>query len=288
MRERETHTRMQRERKKSLPICSHLVCLLLIVNANLLVSLSMYKAFTSFMNGKAPQTILTDQNMCLKEAIGMEMATTKHALCIWLIVAKFPSWFNAVLGERYNEWKAEFYRLYNLETVEDFELGWRDMVNSFGLQTNRHIASLYALRNLWALPYLRSHFFAGMTTPGHSKSINAFIQRFLSAQTRLAHFLEQVSSLCQLLTASMNVDLFSKFHIFPSSSFVTPSCSRKGNGKCIYNLTSCGQKCSSASGKGFRPCILAYVVWSGFKYKLSGCICIGGFDLMVTQKLFKI
>ncbi|XP_057978245.1 protein FAR1-RELATED SEQUENCE 11 isoform X1 [Malania oleifera] len=151
------------------------------------------KAFLGFMNGKAPQTILTDQNMFLKEAITMEMPTSKHALCIWLIVAKFPSWFNAVLGERYNEWKAEFFRLYNLEAIEDFELGWRDMVNSFGLHNNRHVANLYALRSLWASPYLRSHFFAGMTTTGQSKSINAFIQRFLSAQTRLAHFIEQVA-----------------------------------------------------------------------------------------------
>ncbi|KAL5555132.1 hypothetical protein UlMin_037368 [Ulmus minor] len=151
------------------------------------------KAFLGFMNGKAPQTILTDQNMCLKEAITLEMPTTKHALCIWMIVAKFPSWFNAVLGERYNEWKGEFYRLYNLESIEDFELGWRDMVNSFALHTNRHIVNLYGLRSLWALPFLRSHFFAGMTTIGQSKSINAFIQRFLSAQTRLAHFVEQVA-----------------------------------------------------------------------------------------------
>ncbi|PSS02922.1 Protein FAR1-RELATED SEQUENCE like [Actinidia chinensis var. chinensis] len=151
------------------------------------------KAFLSFMSGKAPQTLLTDQNMCLKEAIAMEMPATKHALCIWMIVAKFPSWFNAVLGERYNEWKAEFYRLYNFEATEDFEPGWRAMVNSFGLHTNRHITNLFALRSLWALPYLRSHFFAGMTTTGQSKSINAFIQRFLSAQTRLAHFVEQVA-----------------------------------------------------------------------------------------------
>ncbi|GAY58483.1 hypothetical protein CUMW_187290 [Citrus unshiu] len=151
------------------------------------------KAFLAFMDGKAPQTILTDQNMCLKEAIAMEMPVTKHALCIWMIVVKFPSWFNAVLGERYNEWKAEFYRLYNLESIEDFEMGWRDMVNSFGLHTNRHIANLFALRMQWALPYLRSNFFAGMTTTGHSKAINAFIQRFLGAQTRLAHFVEQVA-----------------------------------------------------------------------------------------------
>ncbi|XP_058771848.1 protein FAR1-RELATED SEQUENCE 11 isoform X1 [Vicia villosa] len=149
------------------------------------------KAFLGFMNGKAPQTILTDQNMCLKEALSAEMPITKHAFCIWMIVAKFPSWFNAVLGERYNEWKAEFYRLYNLESVDDFELGWREMVCSFGLHSNRHMLNLYSSRSLWALPYLRSHFLAGMTTTGQSKSINAFIQRFLSAQTRLAHFVEQ-------------------------------------------------------------------------------------------------
>ncbi|CAI9101516.1 OLC1v1038856C1 [Oldenlandia corymbosa var. corymbosa] len=151
------------------------------------------KAFLGFMNGKAPQTILTDQNMYLKEAVASELPSSKHALCIWLIVAKFPSWFNAVLGDRYNDWKAEFYRLYNLESIEEFELGWRDMVNAFGLHANRHIVSLFALRSLWALPYLRSHFFAGMTTTVHSKAINAFIQRFLSAQTRVAHFVEQVA-----------------------------------------------------------------------------------------------
>ncbi|XP_062026190.1 protein FAR1-RELATED SEQUENCE 11 isoform X2 [Rosa rugosa] len=151
------------------------------------------KAFLGFMYGKAPRTILTDQNLFLKEAISAEMPATKHALCVWMIVAKFPSWFNAVLGERYNEWKSEFYRIYNLESIEDFELGWRDLVNSFGLHSNRHIVNLYGLRSLWALPFLRSHFFAGMATIGQSKSINAFIQRFLSAQTRLAHFIEQVA-----------------------------------------------------------------------------------------------
>ncbi|CAN1195512.1 Protein FAR1-RELATED SEQUENCE 11 [Linum perenne] len=150
------------------------------------------KAFLQFMDGKAPQTMLTDQNMCLNEAVAMEMPSTKHALCMWMVVAKFPSWFNAILGERYNDWKTEFHRLYNLEMIEDFELGWRGMVTSFGLHANRHITNLYALRNLWALPYLRSHFLAGMTAAGHSKSINSFIQRFLSAQTRLAQFVEQV------------------------------------------------------------------------------------------------
>ncbi|KAG6475360.1 hypothetical protein ZIOFF_064578 [Zingiber officinale] len=150
------------------------------------------KVFLNFMNGKAPRTILTDQNTCLREAISVEMPKTKHALCVWLTMAKFPSWFNSVLGERYNEWKVEFYRLYNLERPDDFEHGWREMVSSFGLHSNRHIANLFTLRTQWALPYLRSHFLAGLTLKTTSKSVNAFIQRFLSAQSRLAHFVEQV------------------------------------------------------------------------------------------------
>ncbi|KAJ3696759.1 hypothetical protein LUZ61_000464 [Rhynchospora tenuis] len=151
------------------------------------------QVFLSFMNGKAPQTILTDQNVCLKDAIEMEMPDSKHAICLWLIVGKFASWFNAVLGERYTEWKMEFYRLYNCETIEEFEIGWHEMVENYGFQTNRHITNLYACRSLWALPYLRGHFFAGFCTAGASKSINAFIQRFLSAQTQLAHFVDQVA-----------------------------------------------------------------------------------------------
>lgn len=131
--------------------------------------------------------------MYIKEAIEKELPDTKHALCIWLIAARFPSWFNAVLGERYNDWKNEFYRLYNMESTMHFDLGWSDMVNCFGLHGNRHVANLFASRNLWALPYLRGHFSAGLTaSPVVSKSINAFIQRFLSAQTRLGHFIEQV------------------------------------------------------------------------------------------------
>ncbi|XP_006653439.1 protein FAR1-RELATED SEQUENCE 11 [Oryza brachyantha] len=152
------------------------------------------KVFLNFMNRKAPQTILTDENMYLNEAIEKVLPGTKHALCIWLISARFPSWFDAVLGELYNDWKNEFYRLYKMESTMEFDLGWNDMANCYGLNGNRHIASLFASRTRWALPYLRGQFSAGLLASGvTSKSINAFIQRFLSAQTRLAHFIEQVA-----------------------------------------------------------------------------------------------
>ena len=146
-----------------------------------------------FMKGKAPQTVLTDHNTWLKEAIINEMPQTKHAFCIWHIVAKFSNWFSMLLGSCYDEWKAEFHRLYNLELVEDFEEGWRDMINKYGVHTNRHIISLYALRTFWALAYLRHFFFAGTMHPSQADSINAFIQRFLRAESQLDRFVHHVT-----------------------------------------------------------------------------------------------
>ncbi|OAY61894.1 protein FAR1-RELATED SEQUENCE 11 isoform X2 [Manihot esculenta] len=150
------------------------------------------KTFLEFVDGKAPETILTDQNIWLKEAVAVEMPRTKHAFCIWHIIAKFSDWFSILLGSQYDKWKAEFHRLYNLQSVEDFEVGWGEMVDTYGLHGNKHIVSLYALRTFWALPFLRCYFFAGMTSTFQSDSINAFIQRILSAQS-LDNFVEKVA-----------------------------------------------------------------------------------------------
>ncbi|KAJ8749430.1 hypothetical protein K2173_025474 [Erythroxylum novogranatense] len=149
------------------------------------------KTFLEFMDGKAPETILTDQNMWLKEAIVAEMPRTKHAFCIWHILAKFSDWFSVPLGSQYDKWKNEFHCLYNLHSMEDFEAGWSDMVDTYGLHGNKHIISLYALRTFWALPYLRCYFFAGMTSTFQSELISAYILRILSAQSH-DNFVEQV------------------------------------------------------------------------------------------------
>ncbi|KAJ6318184.1 hypothetical protein OIU76_013680 [Salix suchowensis] len=153
------------------------------------------KAFMDFMNGKAPQTILSDQNMRLKEAIAIEIPDTKHAYCICHIISKFSDWFSTLLGSCYDDWKDEFLRLYNLESVQDFEEGWSEMVEKYELHANKHITSLYAFRSFWALSFLRNYFFGGTMDICQSGSITAFIQRFLSAQSRLDYFVEELADI---------------------------------------------------------------------------------------------
>lgn len=149
------------------------------------------------MKGKAPQTISTDQNIWLKEAVAIEMPATKHAICIWHIISKFSDLFLTLPGSCYDDWKAEFFRLYNLEFEEDFEKEWRKMVNKYGLQKFKPITSLYALRTSWALPFLRHYFFAGLLNM--LEAINAFTHRVLSAESQLDRFVERVCIFISLL-----------------------------------------------------------------------------------------
>jgi hypothetical protein len=196
------------------------------------------QAFLGFMKGKAPQTILTDHNTWLKEAIAVEMPESKHAFCIWHILSKFSDWFSILLGSQYDEWKAEFHRLYNLEMVEDFEEGWRLMVNKYGLHANKHIISLYSLRTFWALPFLRRYFFAGLTGTCQTESINVFIQRFLSAQSQPERFLEQVCDITSFILVSFIGMLFHILTVIYYRSLISlilmtePEQNKRCKGKC--------------------------------------------------------
>ncbi|KAF7812001.1 protein FAR1-RELATED SEQUENCE 11-like isoform X1 [Senna tora] len=114
-----------------------------------------YKTFVSLMD-KPPKTILTDQDPWMTEAISKDMSSTKHSFCIWNITSKFS------------------------------------VIAKYNLESNKHVKGLYHVKDYWALPYLRDHFFGGMTTTGRSESINAFIKRFINSQTSLSTFFKQV------------------------------------------------------------------------------------------------
>ncbi|KAF5728838.1 Far1-related sequence 10 isoform 1 [Tripterygium wilfordii] len=151
------------------------------------------QTFIRFMKGRCPQTIITDIDPGLKDAIQRELPSTKHVTSIWNILSKLSSWFSHPLGSRYAEFKSEFDALYHVESTEDFELRWSEMVSMLGLGSDKHIALLHSFRLSWAESYVRGYFLARMTTMTYSKSVDIYLKRFFSVETCLRSFFEQVS-----------------------------------------------------------------------------------------------
>ncbi|KAF7812754.1 protein FAR1-RELATED SEQUENCE 11-like isoform X1 [Senna tora] len=98
----------------------------------------LMKIFVSLMK-KPPKTILTDQDPWMTEAISKEMPFTKHSFCIWHITSKFSGWFNALLREKYSKWCSNFFELYKLDTIEEFEHKWPKVIAKYNLESNKHV-----------------------------------------------------------------------------------------------------------------------------------------------------
>jgi len=151
------------------------------------------------MIGKPPTTIITDQDPWLTDAIAREMPFTKHIFCIWHITSKFSGWFCTILQSNYQDWCADFFKMYKLTSSEEFEHEWPLVVEKYNLVNNKHVRGLYDIRKFWAPVYLRDYFFGGMTTTSRLESINALIKKFVSSHTSLKDFAKQVSILSYLI-----------------------------------------------------------------------------------------
>ncbi|XP_052203411.1 putative protein FAR1-RELATED SEQUENCE 10 isoform X2 [Diospyros lotus] len=141
---------------------------------------------------QCPQSILTDLDPGLSDAIRSELPNTRHVISIWNILPKLSCWFSLELGPRYSEFRTDFDALYQLDNNEDFEFQWNQMIAQYGLGSDKHISLLYSLRTSWALPYTKGCFLARMATIAYSKSIDAFLRGIFTVQTCLRSFFEQV------------------------------------------------------------------------------------------------
>ncbi|XP_023637270.1 putative protein FAR1-RELATED SEQUENCE 10 [Capsella rubella] len=151
------------------------------------------QTFIRFMRGRHPQTILTDIDTGLKDAIAREMPNTNHVVFMWHIVSKLASWFSQTLGSHYDEFRAGFEMLCRVGNVDEFEQQWNLLVTRFGLVPDRHAALLYSCRASWSPCYIREHFVAQTMTPDFNLSIESFLKRIVSGPTCMQLLLEEIA-----------------------------------------------------------------------------------------------
>ena len=78
------------------------------------------------------------------------------------------SQFTSIIRNQYSNWCIKFYKLYKLDSCEEFEGQWTQVMEKYDMFTNKHVIGLYQIKDFWVPCYLRGHFFGGMTTTGRS------------------------------------------------------------------------------------------------------------------------
>ena len=123
-------------------------------------------------------------------AIGEVFPNTKHRWCLWHIMKKVPEKLQSYIN--YKTIKSELKRLVcDSITVADFELEWQAFIEQYDLNTNDWLTTLFEERHRWIPCYLKSQFWAGMSTTQRSEGLNAFFDGFINSETSLQQFVVQ-------------------------------------------------------------------------------------------------
>ena len=94
----------------------------------------------------------------------------------------------------------DFYKLYKLESCEEFDNQWLQVMTKYDVLSNKHVIGLFQIKYFWVPCYLRGNFFGGMTSTRRLESINAFIKWFVSSHTNLIQLIKQVSHYLPLIS----------------------------------------------------------------------------------------
>jgi hypothetical protein len=151
----------------------------------------LLRTWLEAMDGVCPKTIITDQDGSITYAVAKVFPKVNHHYCMWHIQKKVPEYLNHVYHE-HSEFKNQFYKCVHLcTTVEEFDSEWEAMIDTYGLQDNQWLKTIYSIRAKWIPAYVRHDFCAGMSTTQRSESINKFFKDFLNSSTPLSKFVTQ-------------------------------------------------------------------------------------------------
>ncbi|KAL2475040.1 Protein FAR1-RELATED SEQUENCE [Abeliophyllum distichum] len=81
--------------------------------------------------------------------------------------------------------------VYDSQSPADFDDGWSKMLEMFDLYENNWLSGLYKDRSRWVPCFLKTSFWARMSTTQRSEGINAFFDGYVHSKTSLKQFVEQ-------------------------------------------------------------------------------------------------
>ncbi|KAJ3675371.1 hypothetical protein LUZ60_004413 [Juncus effusus] len=122
----------------------------------------LFKTWLSCMEKCSPQALITDNIEGVRVSVSRVLPNTRHRFCPRQILKRFPD--SLKKHEKYKEIKGLLCKIvYSSYKIEEFERGWKSMVECFGLQENSWINNLYENKHDFVPVYLKNEFWAGIS-----------------------------------------------------------------------------------------------------------------------------
>ncbi|XP_015970746.1 protein FAR1-RELATED SEQUENCE 5-like [Arachis duranensis] len=135
------------------------------------------------MQGKAPQSVITDGDPAMRIAIQFVFPDEHHRLCVWHLLRNATA---NISDPRFTQ-MFRHCMLADME-IDEFETHWESMVNECGVREVEWVKDLYTKKHAWATAYIHGRFFAGVQTTSRCESLHAKLERFVESRYVVLEF----------------------------------------------------------------------------------------------------
>ena len=126
----------------------------------------------------------------MQNVIQIVFPNTRYRWCLWHILKKLPEKFGGH-AHKGSILSAVHEMVYESQSLEEFEWGWSSFIDMYTLHNNDWLFGLFRERGQWVPYFLRTSFWAEMSTTQRSESMNAFFNGYVNSKTSLKLFVEQ-------------------------------------------------------------------------------------------------
>ncbi|KAF5475357.1 hypothetical protein F2P56_007166 [Juglans regia] len=172
----------------------------------------LFQTWLQCMDGIAPKAIITDYNRAMKNAISIVFPESRHRFCLWHILNKVFEKLNSHGSYKNGLKNALMKCVYDTQSVEEFEKCWDQLITTYNLHENAWLQSLYVEREHWVPAFLKSFFWAGISTMQQSKSMDAFLYGYVHAKANLKEFIDQFDNVLKKKIENENSADFHSFN----------------------------------------------------------------------------
>ncbi|KAF8665186.1 hypothetical protein HU200_054163 [Digitaria exilis] len=136
----------------------------------------LFRTFRSCMGGKAPKSIITDQDAAMRGAIELEFPETIHRNCLFHIVSKAEMYCGPAFN-KIPDFGRDFYDIiYNSLTTQEFETLWKHMVEKHKVYNLRFLQIMFDNRARFVPVYFKDNFFPFICSTSRSEGMNAIFK----------------------------------------------------------------------------------------------------------------
>ncbi|KAK9164788.1 hypothetical protein Syun_005690 [Stephania yunnanensis] len=145
----------------------------------------LFETWLAVMGGRHPVSITTDQDRVIQAAVAHAFPHTRHRFCKLNIFREAQEKLSAIYQSN-PSFETEFRKCINTtETVDEFELSWKLLLQKYNLVQHEWLNSMYLVRHQWVPAYLRDTFFGEMSIPQGPDSVNSFFDGYVNASTTI-------------------------------------------------------------------------------------------------------